>query len=726
MSQTSEGPTLALLPGALYPPPFPLSRYRPPQVVGSLHALLPSATQPGDLVLVLGCQEPAYIREAVQAGRRVLGINLNPVALLAAELALSPPAPDEARAALTRLGDLPKSGRPFFFHARERYQTSCPTCDAPGVAEWFAWDRDTRQPFAKQVRCARCGALQEGPVNAADREAAAALPVAAGPTYHLALGRATSADDPHRERASALVLLYTPRNLALLFDIIHRLPQATSDPALRTLLRALVLEALDHGNQLAPYGGAPGLPRTLRPPPRYLERNVWLLMERALARYTEQHVPATLPAAPSLAALLESREPRYLLQVSALQRVLPALPPGALAAVVVHPVEPSAVWWALSALWATWLWDETPPQLRSFVGRRRLDLPWYQRQLARALQAVRSQLAPGGVCALWSTPATGTAGLASAVAAADAAGFKPAHWLLPTGAGARLALTATALPSPAQELAAILRARGEPTPTDVLRGAMLIPAGETAPQRDSALAATLAEPQFVALEGGRWWLAAETGQIASPLADQVEAAVVALLRARSSWPLLALLEAVYTRFSGPLTPDSALVESCLASYAELVSATEVALRRQDRAEVRTVECERLSAQLHRLGQRLGFTVADAPGWDCLWRQEDATLYAFRLTATAALGPPLLTPLSLPAERHCLVLPGGRAGLVDLKLQRDPRLATALRRDGWRFIKFRHLRRMLREITSPTEIGVFLGLDPIVEQDSAQIPLPMAL
>jgi hypothetical protein len=39
----------------------------------------------------------------------------------------------------------------------------------------------------------------------------------------------------------------------------------------------------------------------------------------------------------------------------------------------------------------------------------------------------------------------------------------------------------------------------------------------------------------------------------------------------------------------------------------------------------------------------------------------------------------------------VVLPGGRAGLLSYKLKRDPRLEQAFQ--GWRVLKFRHLRRL---------------------------------
>ncbi len=60
----------------------------------------------------------------------------------------------------------------------------------------------------------------------------------------------------------------------------------------------------------------------------------------------------------------------------------------------------------------------------------------------------------------------------------------------------------------------------------------------------------------------------------------------------------------------------------------------------------------------------------------------------------------------------------------LKLRRDPRLQQAIKHYNWVFIKLRHLRHMLDEIKHRGEIDFYLGLDPVVEKDTAQIALPL--
>jgi hypothetical protein len=107
-----------------------------------------------------------------------------------------------------------------------------------------------------------------------------------------------------------------------------------------------------------------------------------------------------------------------------------------------------------------------------------------------------------------------------------------------------------------------------------------------------------------------------------------------------------------------------------------------------------------------------------------WLGEGREAYVFDVSATVALGLHLLTRRAADeGAQRCLVVPGGRARLLGLELQRDPRLACAVEVDGWQFIKFRHLRRLVTEEELDRHaLKTVLGLDPIIEQEAAQIPL----
>ncbi len=685
-----------------------------------------AATAPGDLIIELGVSDATYIREVVAIGRRVLALNINPIPLLWVQVALNLPPFTKVQAALTRLGDLPKGDRPLIAHLHDIYRSRCPTCKASGIAEWFAWDRDMQRPFAKRVRCSHCTEAQEGTVDAQDIALLERF-ARTGPAYHIALGRAAGMEDPLRERAADLVALYTPRNLSALMDVIHRLPQAAASADMQHMLTLLVISALDEGSSLMPYGEPPLRPRSLRPAQRFIENNVWLVMENTLRDYAKRQTAPVAPSVDAVKALLASPPGTQALLPQPLQNITPTLPPQSVAALFIQPQPPDANFWALSALWATWLWkDAVHPALRAFLGRRRLDWDWYQRSLAVTLKRIGPHLALEAPVFVV-LPDDDLTALAHIVAAAAQAGFQVNRWIACPPWGYRLALTAEREPvvppsTNHEHLAQILRRRGEPTPAALLGAAHLIAARESAPEQVETLPQMIHSQGFAAIAPKTVWTPSPA-KIARPLADRVEENVLRLLQSQEKWERAALESAVYALFDGELSPEPALVTACSDAYATADAEGNLRLRREDMPAARGAETRQIRGLLRQLGERLRFTVMQTPDWDILWADGEKPLYQFRCTTTAVLGPHLLTPLPPTGARRHLVLPGGRAALVALKLKRDPRLQDSVERDNWAFIKFRHLRRMAVEISQRADIEVYLGLDPIVEQEKVQIPLP---
>jgi hypothetical protein len=107
-----------------------------------------------------------------------------------------------------------------------------------------------------------------------------------------------------------------------------------------------------------------------------------------------------------------------------------------------------------------------------------------------------------------------------------------------------------------------------------------------------------------------------------------------------------------------------------------------------------------------------------------WAEDGHDEYVFVISSKATLAEHLLSMRAVAGDaQRCLVLPGGRAHLATFKQQRDPRLLQAVETDGWQFIKFRHLRRLLaKEELDRHALKTVLGLDPIAEREAAQIPL----
>jgi hypothetical protein len=733
-------------------------------------------------VVDLFCQGPTAVREAAALGRRALGFSVNPLLLIVARLGLSQPDADAVNAtaftteavnaAFTHLADTLKGDTPLHQHILSLYHSACPTCSSPGIAEWFAWDRDGHFPFKKAVRCPNCEGLQEGTPD--DEDVASAQHVQPrGLAYYYALDRVAPPGHQARERAAELVELYTPRNLSALMDITMRLEDLEAEKETKLVLTAALLDCFDACSSLDPPDEERPRPRTLRAPSLYLERNVWLCFEDGLSRLLTETLPPP-PAPPpegegrypvrrasDVATLVNGAEEGYALVSYAARDVRKIVEPNSAALIIIDPPQPDAVFWALSALWAGWLWESPAARrLRPFLRRRRFDWEWHWRVLEAALQAAGPLLTPEGhLVTLFSERDEEV--LTSVCLAADSAGYTLEGWGYSPEAGHRLVwrwegerpehappeteeLEQDIASATEKALVHTLRERGEPTIWPLLhtgahvelvgRG-LLSRAAEIPKSSSPALTFTAdairrafeAAPLIQVFEQEEtekplWWLA-DAPQIADTLADQAETQVWELLIQQRTWDKEDLTNATYARLSGSLTPDLALVLVCIESYSVQENET-LHLRAEDDPLQRSAEVKTLRQELEGLGKRLGFQVKRGRGWDVRWLEEGRETYVFAISSTASLAQHLLTKRAADeGAQRCLVLPGGRSHLANFKLQRDPRLANIVIIEEWQFIKFRLLRRLVAEETLDRHaLKTVLGLDPIAEQEAAQIPL----
>ncbi len=239
---------------------------------------------------------------------------------------------------------------------------------------------------------------------------------------------------------------------------------------------------------------------------------------------------------------------------------------------------------------------------------------------------------------------------------------------------------------------------------------------EALAQINAPILAALAGPEFVHYaesknpEIGLWGLA-DWDAATDPLPDRVEMAVVRFLQKNPEAALRDLETALNAELPGLLTPSLGLLRAVLASYA-IETDGRWNLRPEDAPSTRRADLEAAAQVLTTLAPRLGVTLQrqESPQQLILWQDSGETVYAFTLLASAVAGR-ILRQKPYPPERSLLVLPGGRAGLLAYKLERDPSLRSAAER--WRVVKFRALRR-LSEMTGLTRerFEKELGGDPI--------------
>jgi len=223
-----------------------------------------------------------------------------------------------------------------------------------------------------------------------------------------------------------------------------------------------------------------------------------------------------------------------------------------------------------------------------------------------------------------------------------------------------------------------------------------------------------------------WWWLQEPPAAWRPASDLVELRMLQLLTASVFPAADALAWRLALALPADLPPDRPWIDALIASYCQLTG-DGLALRTQDDPDRRRRELAALTGALVQVGLALGFEAAD---WsdDALrvveWQQAGRRRASFLLTATTALTPRLWRSREpLPGLQRFLVLPGGRAGLVQWRVDHQPLWASAVASGGWTFVKFRHLRERLQaEEEDPARWLAHLSLDPITAAHGEQMQL----
>lgn len=447
--------------------------------------------------------------------------------------------------------------------------------------------------------------------------------------------------------------------------------------------------------------------------------------------------------------------PAETIQIAAMLSVLP---------------RPNQAFWTLSALWAGWLWGhEASAAFKSVLRRRRYDWDWHTAALHANLQhmagltqanlpvlALMAEAEPGFLSAALAAGASAHLELRGLALRADETQAQ-IHWEIRPAALTPPASSPSSASEPLAMLAQkaaleILALRAEPCAYLVLHTAILraaVASGQwPAPQDglENALAqinnaiemALGARERFIRYGGGRtldvglWWAAGSgvkqppasslrTGAPSLPLADRVEMEAVRFLVKHPEAAVTAVDEAVCAAFPGLLTPEREMVERILGSYCQPAEDDLRRLRDEDSPAARSEDLRHMLALLLAAGKRLGFIVKSVPapgGRQALrWIDSDNRQgYEFFVIASAVAGELLIGNVAKSDLRPVLALPGGRAALMEYKLQRDPRLQQALKA-GWRLIKYRHLRRLAEDLDLKRDtLEARLGLDPLENHD----------
>jgi hypothetical protein len=695
---------------------------------------------------------PELAAEVAQTGYRLLVAANNPISRFLIEMTAAPPSTEEMRAALAELASSRRGDERLEPHIRSLYTTLCDHCGAEVDTRYFLWERDAQAPYARVYTCPACSHEGEFPTTDADIAKAARFSPR-GPHRSRALERVAASDSPDRIHVEEALDAYLPRAVYALFNILNKLDGLRSSEEQKEHLRLLLLYTCDRSNTLWHVPAARTRPRQLTTPPRFMEHNIWLSLENAIERWGDQPGDVPLTIWPDL----PPQEGGICLYEGRIKHLTPELVNIPIKAIISALPRANQAFWTLSALWAGWLWGrEALGPFAVVLRRRRYDWAWHTTALESSLRHL-SPVLPSG------TPFFGMiteneAGFdTAAIVAADLTGFTlKGTALRPIDGQSQYFWQKTNLAPPSSKVRpdkiasqAVLHTileQGEPTPYLYLQAAALqalnkanalgaLVTDQETPRARAAATYTKAREtieevlsptgDFIRYRGGKssieigsWW-PRDQEAVNPPLADRVEVEIVTILQERPEISLSELEKHLCQSFTGLLTPEHSLILSILESYAEQNQDLKWRLRDNDTTTSRRDDVHEMRDILTQIGTRLGLQVSgERP---LVWQSDFAPRHLYFYIIASANLSKILRGASHPPEQGIIVLPGGRANLVLKKLERDPRLEYQIEA-GWRFLKFRYLRRMAENTMLTFEnFPSSLNLDPITSDDP-QMPL----
>jgi len=665
---------------------------------------------------------PRLVLEAARAGYRVLVTVNNPVTRFLLEMSAAPPSETDFKAALADLAVVKKGDERLQAHLQALYITRCKDCENEIQAESFLWRKGEDAPYARVYTCPHCEDAGERVVTQEDIDRAIKIKATDGLHRSRSFERVAVLDDEDRVYAEEAISHYLPRPLYFLTTVINRLDSLQLSPERKRAMNAIVLLACDAGNTLWGHPTERPRPKQLIIPNQFREQNLWMMLERGLSLWVETGSDVPLEAWPN--KLPESGgvciyEGRFKELAHEVKKEIP------IAAVIGSVPRPNQAFWTLSALWAGWLWGrEAVEPFKIALRRRRYDWAWNATALNAAF-AHLFELLPLGTPFFGLLPEAEPSFLTSALTAANTAGFDlkslalrtehdPVQLLWTRGETLKREENEPEINNVREAIHEHLTERGEPASYLHIHAAGLLALLETHALKkkdmefDEALRrintliqkALLEDERFVhyssgeSVETGMWGLSQTQGRGGpapthdDSLSDQIEIAIVMFLLKNPDSIYLEIEDDLYPRFPGLLTPSKAMIYAVLTSYATKEKST-WRLRPEDVANARRSELTTITAMLDAVGTRLDYkTRKDEKNY--IWGDNGKAARAFYILASALIGRAMHeTPY--PPEQTIIVIPGGRAGLIQYKAQRDPSLAARMK--NYQLVKYRLLRTL---------------------------------
>lgn len=724
----------------------PLSRFLPPLPKGVVSAWLADNTSPGDLVIDPLGANPLIALEAASTGRVILFARNNPVIWLMLEVLAVNPSRKEIEAAVSKLLVSRQGALSLEDQLRSIYASSCFDCGEEIQPDGYIWAANADNPSMKVYHCQACGTKGEKPVGEKDIHSLQRLGNI-GLQRARAFQRAGASSEYEQESIKDALNCYTSRSIFTLMLLVNRLDRLHLEKKEHRLLQAILVSAFDEGSAMWHWPQREHRHLQLTMPSPFFEKNLLLFLEKAsdlwehpFGNQTVTYYPK-MPASGSGICLYQRRlaDHEDFIIDKAIRGAITIIP------------RPNQAFWTLSALWAGWLWGRKGSgPMRSALARRRYDWYWFAQAISATMKPITSKIREDIpiFCIFPETTSNFFLGFACGMRAADlhlnGCAYRANEEMAQTQWIKTKELLAIQPPDIQVLVSDYLNSRGEPASFNEL---LMHCISELASNRgissqieqineglfrqiQETLAALLRDEHFAAAQkssqsgGSRWWLA-DTRHTIQPLAERMEHFIIKWLRSHQPATLHEIEVEACKAFKGILTPSTELIHAILASYTNYIeyAAVKINLNPAEDEAVRAIDIQVTFAQLLDLGNRLGFAVQTSDDDFIQWQTEkDGEVFSFYPKKSCDISQLVLRSPDESKTIKVIVLPASRSRLIAYRLREDPRLTGALE-NGWRFLKFRHLRRLAAIENLTRELWRnMLDSDPMLWDSLEQVSL----
>ncbi len=741
----AENP-LAYLPASqgFYSPPLGLFLPALPQ--GAIDAWTTANTQPGSLMLDPLGAHPLLAVEAAMSGRRVLMARNNPILWLLLESICRAPGSNHLWRVLSPILVSRRGEESMEEHLRGLYATPCAGCGQLIQPQGFVWERGGTQPVSRVYTCPHCGDEGEREISPHDLQNLQRL---GNLRLHRARAFQRVLQGGEYEQASIEAALdcYLPRALYVCMTLANRMEQLEWRKEDKLLMQAMLLLVFDNATSLWHWPARNQYHFQLSVPAKFLEKNLWLTLESAPARWGQYASPIPITYWPNLPdegggiCLYNRRQPD---KQNLFQQEAPA------AVVCVFP-RPNQAFWTLSAMWSGWLWGRKAVlPMRSALARRRYDWRWFALALEAALGDLCDAI-PTGTPMFGLLPQAAPNHLLGLLAGAHASGFEL------NGFAANLSdelyqclwLAGELEQSPIgplvqSNLRAYLKARGEPVRLPAILSDYLarLAMQNSLPvdiqnleetyfsQLQQTVSDTLHNPRFAQENttsggGSKWGLAGSQAD-EMPVSERMEEIILNILWEHPQLLLQELELQVFSRLPGRLTPETDNLRLCLQSYADEDTDTPglFQLRANEERAARSDDRTEMTALLEKRARSFGLDFTLESSSVVTWMDSQGRpRHRYYLLNSAVFSQLVLGSRKEEKVEKTLVFPGSRSRWLQHRLQEDPRLKAALEDGGWHLMKYRYLRWLAAQEENQMERWEsLLDGDPPLEEPSDQFQL----